>query len=232
VKFLENPVEVKSALPEEARGEGVGSHRFVRTALVGAMAMAAVVFGGLSMGQGRRWRQPQMIFGSTANAARRRPAIAIVGFKNLSGRAEEAWLSAAFSEMLSTEMGAGETLRVIPTQDIAFIKASQPLHNSDEYAQEWLQRVRLASGADAIVLGSYTALGKSSGGQVRLDVQVQDTSSGKIRARLSATGIEDDLFPMMAKLGAQLRKKLDVAAMAEESPICLSATRSRQRVLA
>ena len=216
---------------EEVRSEriawqGVGTHRIVRAVLLGAMAMAAVVFSGVSLGQWRQEQKPQTIFASpVANAVHKvRPTIAILGFKNLSGRLEEAWLSTAFSEMLSTEMGASETLRVIPTQDVAVMKASRSLPDSDEYAQELLQKVRMASGADAIVLGSYTALGKDSGNQVRLDVRVQDTATGEIRTRLSATGTEERLFPMVARLGAALRTKLGVAALADESTVSLSAS--------
>ena len=206
--------------------EGVGGHRILRAVLVGAMAMAAVVFGGVSLGQWRRGRKPPTAFRlpSASPARKQRPAIAVLGFKNLCGRADEAWFSTAFSEMLTTEMGAGETLRVIPTQDVAVMKASRSLPDADEYAQELLQKVRLASGADAIVLGSYTALGKDSGGQVRLDVRVQDTASGEIRVRLSATGTEQKLLPMVARVGAELRTKMGVAALADESTLSLSAS--------
>jgi eukaryotic-like serine/threonine-protein kinase len=207
--------------------EGVAAHRVLRAVLLGAMAMVAVVFGGVSLGQWRQGRKPQTTMSASPGASatsKQRPAIAILGFKNLSGREDEAWLSTAFSEMLNTEMGAGETLRVIPTQDVAAMKASRSLPDTEKYAQELLQKVRLASGADAIVLGSYTALGKDSGGQVRLDVQVQDTGSGEVRARLSATGTEEKLFPMVARLGAQLRTKLGVAALADESTVSLSAS--------
>ena len=37
-----------------------------------------------------------------------RRAVAVLGFKNLSGRSDEAWLSTALSEMLTTELAAGE----------------------------------------------------------------------------------------------------------------------------
>jgi len=199
---------------EDTPIDRVGAHGIFRAALLGAMAMAAVVFGGVSLGQWRPWRKPEIIFASSNAARNLPPAIAILGFKNLSGRPEEAWLSSAFAEMLSTEMGAAGTLRVIPTQDVA---ANETSPASVENSHELLQKVRQASGVDVIVVGSYTALGKSSGGQVRLDVQVQDTSSGEIRVRLSVTGTEEELFPMIARLGAELRRKLGIATLADGS---------------
>ena len=212
--------------PEAVPAFSLEARRMVGAVLVGATVMAMVVAVGLSWGGWRRWQhaQTQLDKATGRVSFKARPAIAILGFKNLSGRPEEAWLSTAFSEMFTTEMGAGETLRVIPTREIAVMKASRALPDSDKYAQELLQAVRSASGAEAVVLGSYTALGKDSGGQVRLDVHVQDTSSGEIRAHLSATGTEAKLFPMVAQMGAELRKELGVSAIADEEVASLSAS--------
>src|ERR1700722_3834425 len=50
---------------------------------------------------------------TSAHGARApRRSIAVLGFRNLSGRPEERWLSTALSEMLSTELVAGEKLRL------------------------------------------------------------------------------------------------------------------------
>jgi DNA-binding winged helix-turn-helix (wHTH) protein/tetratricopeptide (TPR) repeat protein/TolB-like protein len=229
-----NPPEVaeqsegveESAPPAVAAEELAESHDLIRVGLWGAAVMVAVVFAGFALGQWRRWERERPSYQSVSGQAaiKPRPSIAILGFKNLSGRPEEAWLSTAFSEMLTTEMGAGETLRVIPTQQIAALKSGRSLPDSDQYDQELLQRVRLDSGADVIVLGSYTALGKEWGGQVRLDVHVQDTNSGEIRAQLSQTGTEVKLLPMVAKLGAELRTKLGVAAVADEGATTMSSS--------
>jgi serine/threonine protein kinase len=43
-----------------------------------------------------------------------RKSIAILGFKNLSRRHETAWLSTALSEMLTSELAAGEKLLLFP----------------------------------------------------------------------------------------------------------------------
>ena len=40
--------------------------------------------------------------------------VAVLGFKNLSGLPESAWLSTALSEMLSTELQIGKRLRIVP----------------------------------------------------------------------------------------------------------------------
>jgi serine/threonine protein kinase len=47
-----------------------------------------------------------------------RPTIAVLGFKNLSGKPEVAWISPALSQMLSTELTAGEKLLTIPSEEV------------------------------------------------------------------------------------------------------------------
>ena len=49
---------------------------------------------------------------------RPRRSIAVLGFRNVSGRPDAAWLSTAFSEMLTTELAAGEQLRTIPGENV------------------------------------------------------------------------------------------------------------------
>src|SRR3984957_7722789 len=57
---------------------------------------------------------PHFTFPPTSAHGARAPrrSIAVLGFRNLSGRPEERWLSTALSEMLSTELVAGEKLRL------------------------------------------------------------------------------------------------------------------------
>ena len=46
-----------------------------------------------------------------------RPAVAVLGFRNLAGRDDAHWLSMALSEMLTTELAAGEALRTDPGRE-------------------------------------------------------------------------------------------------------------------
>src|SRR5262249_31603309 len=73
-----------------------------------------------------RWRAPSVVGLGTADKgpgpeaapSKTRRSVAVLGFKNLSGRADEAWLSTALSEMLTTELAAGEKLRTIPEENV------------------------------------------------------------------------------------------------------------------
>ena len=176
-----------------------------------AVVLLIVFLSTLSVG---RWRERLLGIArradvpAAANQARR--SVAVLGFKNLSGRPEEAWLSTALSEMLSTELAAGEKLETIPGESVAHMRAELALPDADALAKETLLRIRKNVLADLVVLGSYVHLGKEAGGQMRLDVRLQDAEEGMTIAVFSETGTEKDLFGLVSRAGAKMRKKLGV----------------------
>jgi DNA-binding winged helix-turn-helix (wHTH) protein/tetratricopeptide (TPR) repeat protein/TolB-like protein len=154
--------------------------------------------------------------GSTANGAsaiRLRPSVAVLGFHNSSGRPEKVWLSTALSEMLTTELAAGEQLRTVPGEGVARMKVDLSLPESDSYAQDTLGRIRKMLGADYIVMGSFFDMGKGTDGVVRFDVRLQDAKGGEVVANIAATGTEVNIPDLAARIGAQLRDKLGVAQL-------------------
>jgi DNA-binding winged helix-turn-helix (wHTH) protein/TolB-like protein len=144
---------------------------------------------------------------SVTNHPRR--SVAVLGFENLSGRSDPAWLSTAFSEMLTTELGAGDQLRTVSSEEIAQLKSSSNLRGGT-LSRNTLARIRQTVGADVVILGSYSDLGKESRGRIRLDIQLQDTASGETVAAISETGSEADLFQLVSRAGARLREKMAV----------------------
>ena len=142
-----------------------------------------------------------------------RRSVAVLGFKNVSGRPDAAWLSTGLSEMLTTELGTGEKLRTIAEENIARTKLDLSLSDPDSLAKDTLARVRKNLGADYVVLGSYVDLGKEAGGQIRLDLRLQDALTGEMTGAVSVTGTENQLFDLVSNAGAQLREKLGVEAI-------------------
>ena len=139
-----------------------------------------------------------------------RQSVAVLGFQNLSGSNDPAWLSTALSEMLITELGAGDQLRMVSSEEVAQLKASLSLLNRGTLSKDTLGKIRQILGADVVVLGSYSDLGKQSHGQIRLDVRIQDTHAGETVATVSETGTEAGLFSLVTRAGAHLREKLAV----------------------
>ncbi len=144
-----------------------------------------------------------------------RRSVAVLGFRNLTARPDVAWLSTALSEMLSTELGIGERLRIITGENVARTKIDLSLPEQAMFSNDTLARIKRSLGTDLVVLGSYTDLGASGGGQLRVDVRLQDASSGETLASVAETGTEMRLFEVVTRAGSQLREKLGLADATE-----------------
>jgi DNA-binding winged helix-turn-helix (wHTH) protein/tetratricopeptide (TPR) repeat protein len=148
---------------------------------------------------------------------RARRAVAVLGFRNLPGRTEDNWLSAAFAEMLNTELAAGGALRMVSGEDIARAKRELPLTDEDSLAKATLERLRINPGADVVVLGSYTLLPSNGKNRIRLDIRLQDTIRGETIAEQAITGNENNLFELANQAGASLRQSLGVSSISSEA---------------
>lgn len=138
---------------------------------------------------------------SGGRVAQSRPAVAVLGFKSLGSDKHQDWLSTALSEMLTTELAAGDKLRTVPGENVARAKADLALPDAESLAPDTLAKVHTILGANLIVLGSYLDLD----GQIRVDVRVQNASAGEIVARFSQVGTEAQLFDLVRQLGETLR---------------------------
>jgi DNA-binding winged helix-turn-helix (wHTH) protein/tetratricopeptide (TPR) repeat protein len=166
---------------------------------------------------------------STAQAATSVPrihvrrSVAVLGFRNLPGRAEDNWLSSAIAEMLNTELAGGGELRMVSGEDVARAKSELPLRDEDSLGKSTLQRLRTNPGADVVVVGSYMMMPGDPGHRIRLDVRLQDTAGGEMIAEQSVSGDENDLFNLVSDLGGKLRRSLGVVAPSEEIEIATRA---------
>lgn len=144
-----------------------------------------------------------------------RPAVAVLGFTNLSGHSDEAWLNTAFSEMLSTELAAGEKLRLVPGEDISNLRLASPWPRTDTLNRDTTSRIGERLSSDFLVLGSYTALAKSNSNLLRVDVRLQNARTGEILTEVAESGNSQDLFRVVSRIGAKLRDKLGVSTLAD-----------------
>src|SRR5467141_3740753 len=151
-----------------------------------------------------------------SNGGNLRQSVAVLGFKNLSGDTQEAWLSTALSDWLMTELAAGEHVRAIPAESVARMKMELALPDVDSLSRDSLTRIRKNLGTDYVVVGSYATLGPKSEGQVRLDLRLQDTRSGETVGAISEAGTEVHLLDLVSRAGEELRKKLGVRAVTRE----------------
>lgn len=141
-----------------------------------------------------------------------RPAVAVLGFRSLGSDKQQDWLSTSLSEMLTTELAAGDKLRTVPGENVARAKADLALPDADSLAADTLAKVHKILGANLIVLGSYLDLD----GQIRVDVRVQSTSAGETVARFSQDGTEAQFFDLVRQLGETLRNRCGAGEVTPE----------------
>jgi TolB-like protein/Tfp pilus assembly protein PilF len=156
---------------------------------------------------------------SGTNEVRARRTVAVLGFKSLGLDKQQNWLSTALSEMLTTELSAGDKLRTVPGENIARAKVDLALPDAESLAAETLSKVHSILGANLVVLGSYLDLD----GQIRVDVRVQDTSAGETVARFSQTGTETQLFDLVRHLGEALRNECGAGEVTPEQATSIRA---------
>jgi len=202
--------------------------------VAGCVLLAAVLLAGLAIGINFRGVR-DIIFHRNApdapndatsatpapsTAIKRRRSVAVLGLKNVSGQADKAWLATALSEMLTTELGAGEQLRTVASENVAQMKVNLSLADADAYSPETLQKIHKNLNADEVVVGSYVPL---SGNQIRLDLRLQDAVAGETLASVSEKGREDQIDDVVSRAGAELREKLGVSDVTPEDAATVKA---------
>jgi DNA-binding winged helix-turn-helix (wHTH) protein/tetratricopeptide (TPR) repeat protein/TolB-like protein len=191
-----------------------------------ALAVAATAVAGFYAWTQFHRVQPRMnpaAISSTGALPAARRSIAVLGFRNLSGRPEEGWLSTALSEMLSTELEAGEKLRLVSGEDVARTKLDLPLADTDSLSRSTLAQLHKDLDSDLIVLGAYTTVGERPGIRIRVDLRLQDTAAGETIIDVAVVGGEADLFDMVSQAGYRLREKLGVEAVSPVEAVSVRA---------
>ncbi|MGC2357057.1 MAG: tetratricopeptide repeat protein [Candidatus Acidiferrum sp.] len=207
---------VKTAELTASHGLETPTRRRNRILIIYGAALALVLLVGLGWYSFRYHARPGATSHSNTNPAPSvRKSVAVLGFHNTSGRADDGWLATAFSEMLSTELAAGERLRLVPGEDVANLRLSSPWSQTDTLGQETTARIGTALNTDILVLGSYTSLGTPERKQLRLDVRLQDARTGEILAEVAEIGSSQTFFQLISRIGAKLRDRMGVPDIAQ-----------------
>lgn len=199
--------DVKDALAETSRPALAAAPTRGRVAIALAIGVALL----LGAFFATRWvRRPPRADAAATHSMTARKAVAVLGFRNLSGDEQTAWVSKALAEMLATELSTGGVLRTIPGENVARMKREFSLLDTDSLARDTLVRIRDSLGTDVVVLGSYVML---ANGQIRLDLRMQDAAGGETLLAAAETGTESGLFDLVVRAGAALRRSLGVAEL-------------------
>jgi DNA-binding winged helix-turn-helix (wHTH) protein/tetratricopeptide (TPR) repeat protein len=148
---------------------------------------------------------PSLVTSSTPHLRR---SVAVLGFRNLTTRSDQSWMSAAFTEMLNTELATSPDLRLVSGEDVADVKRDLGLPEEDTLSRPTLLRLRKNLGADVIVLGSFALLPDNGKNRLRLDIRMQDTAAGETISQEAFTGEQNELFDLAARAGGRMRDAL------------------------
>jgi serine/threonine protein kinase/tetratricopeptide (TPR) repeat protein/TolB-like protein len=139
-----------------------------------------------------------------------RPTIAVLGFKNQSGTPESDWVSDSLSEMLASELAAGDHVVPTPGESVSRMKLDLGLPDEASYAPETVERVQRRLHCDYVVYGAFFDPGKAAGGRVQLDLRLERAPTHEVLASVSESGTELTLPELAARAGATLRSRLGV----------------------
>ncbi len=168
-------------------------------ALLGLLVVLAVML----------WRGPSPPPAGTAA----RPAVAVLGFRNVSGADGAAWMSTALAETLTTELAAGGQLRTVPGETVARLRFELGLESAGTLAADTLRAIHRNVGADYVLTGSYISLPQPSGDTLRLDVRAQNARTGETVAVTAANGPQSTLFDLVHQVTSELRRQLGIAGL-------------------
>lgn len=222
---FQSAVELRTALEELRDQLGPAAMRRRKRQLWLAAAAVMVLLVGVSYWASvRRGLRNAALHPASATGVKARRSVAVLGFKNLTGKPDLEWLSTALAEMLTTELASGEQLRAVPQENVASVKLQLSLPSADAYSQDILGRIRNALASEMVVVGSYMVVKGKQHDSMRLDLRVQDTATGETSSVLTESGNSEDLLEVIARAGARLREALGVARMTPTEQLSVQAS--------
>ena len=142
------------------------------------------------------------------SAEKRRVAVAVMGFQNISGHPSEDWISTSLSEDLTTDLVASQNVRAVSGEEIAAVKTNLALANHSSFSKETLGKIRKNLDSDYVVSGAYLAGGSQQGDALRVDFLLQNAETGEITGAAKFSGKVVELPTFVKQMGVQLLGKL------------------------
>lgn len=144
------------------------------------------------------------------SSAMQNKSIAVLSFRNMSGDASLNWLDGGLAELLTTNLSQVKGMDVLSREQIFRVLKRKGRQDAAELSPEMTLDVARDAGADTCVTGSLMKLGPS---QLRVDLHVQDTRTGKI---LFSDKVESEdingIFAMVDAMTARLAERALPAA--------------------
>jgi len=161
---------------------------------------------------------------AAAPAARRPPpTVAVSYFDNNTGKAEYDPLAKGLADMLITDLGQLQALRVVEREKLNQILAELKLSRSKFIDPKTAQRVGKGLAAQFILSGGYTLAGDT----IRIDARVFNVETGAVLTSERVEGKKDEFFALEKEIADVLIAALQVKlGAADKTKLRANATQS------
>ena len=152
----------------------------------------------------------------TSAETKARTSVAILGFHNLSGRAEANLLGEVLTDSLWSQLDV-EEIRFIPPSRVDDMRRDLGIKEiSETPGAEELHRIAQYLQCDELVTGSYRAQGDKGTDRVEWNIHLVRTSDGAGLGSVQQAGTQAEINDLASRAGKLLRAKLGVTLSAQE----------------
>ena len=201
------------AVPEAARPK-----KYLTAGIFAALAvLSAVIYFAISR---RETNIPNPVQRPATTAATTRQSVAILGFQNMSGRAELALLSDELTDGLWSQLDV-EKIRFIPPGRVDDMRRDLGIKEvKQDPGKEQLQRIAKYLGADVIVTGSYRVSpqkpGERAGDRIEWNVHMLRTADNESMGSIPEEGLASEVNKLTARPGKFIRDRLGITLSIQE----------------
>lgn len=182
------------------------------TAGVPVIVALLVLAGGVAWFGKTRWLKP-VDHGQAAavqTTSKTRPAVAILGFQDLSQARNSALLGGMLTDGLWAQLDVDE-LRFVPPNQVDEMKRNLGIKEikASMDAKE-IARIQEYLGTQVLVTGSYRVSGEGRAGKVDWNIHLLSGKNGEGLGSIPDSGSENELHGMIARAGKRIRTNLGV----------------------
>ncbi|WP_233262044.1 tetratricopeptide repeat protein [Vitiosangium sp. GDMCC 1.1324] len=110
----------------------------------------------------------------------------------------------------------GEQLRLLSGEGVAQMRGDLSLPDEEGFAAGTLRRMRAHSGVDLVLTGGFLVQGREETARVRLNLRLQEATTGETLAHVTEMGAERELLELVSRVGSSLRKRLGLEPLTTE----------------
>jgi tetratricopeptide (TPR) repeat protein len=171
-----------------------------RVHLIGA---AAALVAALAVGAYFIWSRPAAS-GTSGPASTRVVSLAVLPFRNATGDPALDSLGTTLSEVLATELGEAQSVRMIPPQRLQEVLRDLRIEPTANFSPTEQRRIANFATAGSILWGYYVKFGD----QISIDAQLQDLEQDRSIPLKASAASEAVILDAVAQLAASVQQEL------------------------